>query len=179
MQKSAWDQITPLYTLPTTDQHSVSQFRYLHSSQASHTRDEGNPHHYCVFFLPIHRSSSSIYLGHHKKANDWIPPGGHIDQGESPTDTAIREMKEELNHTIVSDQLTPFSLSVKEINRPELGCQAHYDIWYLVEMENMINFQYLTDEYHDAGWFTLKDGIAKIKYNPDFAQIISRLDMLL
>ena len=42
------------------------------------TRPE-NPHdHFCAFFLPVDVKHSSIYLVHHKKADDWIPPGGHI-----------------------------------------------------------------------------------------------------
>ena len=110
-------------------------------------------------------------FGHHKKADDWIPPGGHIEPGETPSDTAVREMKEELKVDITKDMLVPFALSVKEINRPESGCMAHYDVWHLVNIP-VQDFDYLKSEYHDAGWFTIKEGIAKITKNPDFAKII-------
>jgi hypothetical protein len=67
-----------------------------------------------------------------------------------------------------------FALSVKPINRPEAGCIAHYDVWHLVHIK-VQDFNYLKSEYHDAGWFTVKDGLTKITKNPDFADIISKL----
>lgn len=178
MNKSAWNQIELFYTLPSVDHAAVSQFRQLKSAQDTHTRDERSLAHYCVFFLPFHRASNSIYLGHHKKANDWIPPGGHIDKGELPTETAIREMNEELDYAVTPDMLKPFELSVKEIGRPKQGCLTHYDVWYLVDMPEKTEFNYDTKEYYDASWFLISEGAAEIKHNSDFAKIIKRLDVL-
>lgn len=174
MLQQAWDLIEQFYNLPHIDPVAVAQFQSLQKSQSSHTKKEGNPQHYCAFFLPYDRASQQIYLGHHKKANDWIPPGGHIEPCETPIDTAIREMQEELDTVITPDQLEPFALSVKPINRPESGCMTHYDVWYLVNTP-VQPFKYLETEYYDAGWFPVGDGIAKIQHNPDFARIISML----
>ena len=174
MLQSAWDQIEKFYNLPHIDPVSVAQFQSLKNSQSTHTKKEGNPRHYCSFFLPYYKNSDKIYLCHHIKANDWIPPGGHIEPGETPTDAAIREMQEELGVAISKSQLIPFALSVKPINRPEAGCVAHYDVWFLVDIP-VQNFAYLQSEYHDAGWFTVPEGVAKIQHNPDFAAIISVL----
>ena len=174
MLQSAWDKIEQFYSLPHIDPAAVSQFQTLKKSQSSHTKKEGNPLHYCAFFLPFDLSQKQIYLGHHKKANDWIPPGGHIEPGETPVDAAIREMQEELSTSISADQLSPFALSVKPINRPESGCMTHYDVWYLVNIP-VQPFNYLKSEYYDAGWFSVPDGVDKIKHNPDFANIIRQL----
>ncbi len=38
-----------------------------------------------------------VFLIHHKKFNKWTPAGGHIDEGETPDQTLIREWKEELD----------------------------------------------------------------------------------
>ena len=174
MLQAAWDEIEKLYDLPGIDPATIDLFRALKSSQPSHTKGEGNPLHYCSFFLPYDHSRGKIYLGHHKKADDWIPPGGHIEPGETPSQAAIREMQEELQTTITQDQLEQFALSVKPINRPEMGCTAHFDVWYLVHIPER-PFNYLKGEYHDAGWFTLKEGLTKITKNPDFAAIIANL----
>lgn len=174
MLQTAWDQIEALYSSPLIDSRVIKQFRSLKSSQDSHAKKEGNPMHYCSFFLPYDKKLGKIYLGHHKKADDWIPPGGHIEPGETPTAAAIREMQEELRVEISSDQLEPWNLSVKPINRPESGCLTHYDIWYLVHLP-VQDFDYLKSEYHDAGWFGVREGISKIAKNPDFAAIISKL----
>jgi hypothetical protein len=84
MFQSAWDEIEKLYTFPLVSPETVTQFRALHNTQDSHTKKEGNPLHYCVFFLPYDKSVGKIYLGHHIKADDWIPPGGHIEPDGLP-----------------------------------------------------------------------------------------------
>lgn len=174
MFQSAWDEIEKIYLLSRVDPATITQFKTLKSSQPTHTKGEGNSHHYCTFFLPYDKSAGQIYLGHHIKAGDWISPGGHIEPGETPRDAAIREMKEELGVDISRDMLEPFDLSVKPIDRPGSGCLAHYDIWYLVHVP-VQEFDYLKSEYYDASWFPIQDGIAKITQNPDFAAIIAKL----
>ncbi len=58
--------------------------------------------------------TATVYLFHqgktllieHPKFNKWLPPGGHVEENESPIDTAIREVKEEtgLEIEILSDE---------------------------------------------------------------------------
>lgn len=172
MNQKTWDEIEYVYNSPIIDQEIISQFKKLKNSQSTHTKAEGNPRHYCAFFLPYDKESGKIYLGYHIKADDWIPPGGHIEKGETPSDAAIREMKEELKVDIGHDQLELFALTVKEIGRPEKGCIAHYDVWHLVHVKEQ-PFDYLKSEYHDAGWFNISAGLTKITKNPDFAQVIA------
>lgn len=174
MLQAAWDEIEACYALPGVDPATIKLFQELKASQSTHTKKEGNPHHYCVFFLPYDQELGQIYLGHHKKADDWISPGGHVEPGEIPSQTAIREMKEELGVDITHDQLTPFNLSVKPIDRPGSGCTMHYDLWYLVK-ESRTDYHYLKSEYYAAGWFSVAAGIKKITKNPDFAKIISAI----
>lgn len=174
MYKSAWDEIEAIYSIPWVDPSAIKQFKSLKSKQDSHTRSEGNPDHYCSFFLPYDKSVGKIYLGHHIKANDWIPPGGHIELGETPTDAAVREMMEELQTTITKDQLIPYNLSIKVVNQPGRGCITHYDVWHLVDIK-VQDFDYLKSEYYDARWFSIEEGVKMITKNLDFAKIISSL----
>ena len=176
MYKPSWDEIEKIYSLPHVDSSAITLFRQLKSKQDSHTKGEGKALHYCSFFLPYDKSNNKIYLCHHTKADDWIPPGGHIEPGETPSDAAVREMKEELNVVITKNQIEAWNLSVKPINRPNSGCIAHYDVWHLVHISEQ-DFDYDPGEYHDAGWFDVKEGIAKIKKNPDFAKIIALLTL--
>ena len=41
----------------------------------------------------------------HKRLGRWMPPGGHVDEGETPEETAVRECKEEtgLDVEIIGD----------------------------------------------------------------------------
>lgn len=174
MQQSAWDEILPLLDPHKLDTATYDAWVDLKNGSQVHTKGEGNPRHYCSFFLPFDRVAGKIYLGHHKKADDWIPPGGHIEPGETPSDAAVREMQEELKVVITKEVLTPFNLSVKKIDRPEIGCVAHYDVWHLVDIKEQ-DFDYLKSEYYDARWFTVSEGVAMITKNPDFATIIATL----
>jgi 8-oxo-dGTP pyrophosphatase MutT (NUDIX family) len=53
------------------------------------------PEHLCVYFALIDDASRSVLLIHHVKAQMWLLPGGHVDEGEDPRDTAKREALEE------------------------------------------------------------------------------------
>lgn len=167
--------IAQLSTFPQVSPAKISQIKEYLSSNQVFTRGEGNPHHINAFFLPYDKKSGKIFLGHHIKANDWIPPGGHIEPGESPEEACIREMQEELFTTIVKDQLELWNLSYKQIDRPEQGCVGHYDLWYLVHIESGKDFAFDPGEFYAAGWFTIPEGIKKITKNPDFVAIISGL----
>lgn len=43
-----------------------------------------------------------ILLGLHKKLGVWVPPGGHIEENENPTECLIRETQEETGFDIRS-----------------------------------------------------------------------------
>jgi 8-oxo-dGTP pyrophosphatase MutT (NUDIX family) len=45
-------------------------------------------------------TGDQVLLVHHKKLNQWLPVGGHIEPGETPEHAAIRETKEESGLTI-------------------------------------------------------------------------------
>lgn len=174
MLQSAWDEIETIYRLPSVDHTAVEQFQKFQISQLTHTKGEGNLDHYCSFFLPYDRDKQMIYLGDHIKAQGWIPPGGHIEPGETPSQAAVREMGEELGVEITRDQLEPFNLSAIVVNRPDKGCMTHYDIWHLVHIK-VQEFDFLRSEYHGARWFTLEAGVRQMSTHPHFANIVARI----
>lgn len=169
-----WSVIESLYNLSQVSPSYIKLFQALQQQQSTYTKKEGNATHLCVLFLPYDRAQQLVYLGHHKKANDWIPPGGHLEPGESLTAACLREMQEELNTVITPAQVEPWNLTIKPINRPDAGCLAHYDVWHLVHLP-VTNFVFDPREYYDARWFPLAKAPAQIKKNPDFATTLSRL----
>lgn len=174
MNKQIWDHIEQIYTLHGVAQEDIQKFKELKKKQISYTRAEGNLDHYCAFFLPYDKEKGKIYLGDHIKAEGWIPPGGHIEQGETPVEAVIREMEEELRVKIDEQMIEPYNLSVTVVNRPKSGCMTHYDIWHLIHIPEQI-FDFDRGEYHQARWFEIQEGVKSMQKHPHFAKIVASL----
>ncbi len=46
-------------------------------------------------------SEGKVLLHHHRKLGMWLPPGGHIEEGELPDEAAVREVWEETGIRVV------------------------------------------------------------------------------
>lgn len=80
-----------------------------------------------------------MLLVHHKKLNLWLPPGGHVEEGELPSECVVREVKEEtgldveiVNKTpaVVSDHAIPFPTADWTQLEDIQGTHCHYDFVY-------------------------------------------------
>ena len=79
--------------------------------------------------LVIHRNK--VLLIFHPFIKRWFQPGGHIDDGESPIDAAIREVYEETGFVCVPDSKDhkPIDIDIHEIPaNPNRGEDAHLHI---------------------------------------------------
>jgi 8-oxo-dGTP pyrophosphatase MutT (NUDIX family) len=52
--------------------------------------------HLVSYFVVASTEMDKVLLVDHKKAELWLPPGGHVEPGENPKKTVRREAKEEL-----------------------------------------------------------------------------------
>lgn len=179
--KSIFEQeVLKLNNSPYVDQKTIDEFLSFIRSENSLVRDTNPAHHLCCFFLPVHRESKSVYLGHHKKANSWIPPGGHIDPSESPVEAAKREFTEELGVPLTNETFKLFHLSVIHIDDPPRLCKTHYDFWYSAFTDKK-SFQFDKTEFYDAGWFSVEEAFQKVinsVYKPVFKKILDSWEML-
>ncbi len=64
--------------------------------------------------------NGKVLLVHHKGFDKWVPPGGHIEAGETFAQTAAREFKEETGLDVEVVSSTP-SLISDENATPEAG----------------------------------------------------------
>ena len=39
--------------------------------------------------------NGKVLLVHHNKFNKWVPPGGHIEENETPDQAVVRDLKEQ------------------------------------------------------------------------------------
>jgi len=161
-----------------TDPKTRRQFLNFIQLNKYHVQKTNSKSHLCVFFLPLHLPSRQIYLGHHKKAADWIPPGGHIEGNEQPTETVSREMIEELHHPLTNEAHILFNLTILKISNPRLSCRTHYDFWYLIYMQDTIPFQFSKKEYYDAKWMSINHALKKTKC-PIYHRTLDKVRQLL
>ncbi len=102
--------------------------------QGQLTRSENPTSHFCVYFAVLDPNEQSVFIGHHKKSGLWLFNGGHMDPGETPTDTVIREAREEWGLTLNQNLLTdPQLVTLTEIEHPERQmCEWHFDFWHFL-----------------------------------------------
>ena len=156
------------------DANLIEKFLHKLSSTDKLTKELNIDEHICAFFVPINKRTRSIYVGHHIKADSWIPPGGHIKSSEHPMETVVREFQEELAHKISKSQIELFSLSITNvILRPGNPCKVHYDFWYLVNVPK-VKFDFLKKEFYDAYWHELDEAIDKIAV-PHYKEIVTSI----
>ncbi|HYK85592.1 MAG TPA: NUDIX domain-containing protein [Ktedonobacteraceae bacterium] len=86
---------------------------------------------------------------HTHGAGTWGPPSGHIDYGETPEQTAIRETKEETGVTISNPK---FRVVTNDVFEKE---QKHYiTVWFEAEYVSGEPKVSAPEEESDVGWFT-------------------------
>lgn len=172
------DLVLSLKNQPQVDEDVIKAFLERINSKKPLTKNKSLHDHICSFFVPVYKKEGLIYLGHHIKANDWIPPGGHIEKNELPKDTVLREFNEELKHKLTNEKIILFNLSVKHLEpNPYHKCKVHYDFWHIVYVDK-IDFDYLKKEYYDASWFTYKEALKKIK-TVQYKEIIKKMKVLI
>lgn len=135
---------------------------------------EDNPtDHFCSFFVPVNSKTQSIFLGHHIKADDWIPPDGHIEKEEHPLSAVIREFYEELSYKLTDEKIELFDISKIKVRKTKRACKIHYDFWYIVHVDK-INFIVDKNEFYDAKWFSKEEALSKIK-REEYKAVIQKL----
>jgi len=168
LQNNLLEIISALSMRSYVNNETVVRFKNRLLKSSKLTRDENVKAHFCAFFIPFDPSQNKVFFVHHKKAQDWIPPGGHIDEDELPLATVMREYKEELGNKIKPDKISLYNISYKKIeNSPT--CEEHFDLWYVVKTPVKV-FKIDTEEFYDARWIN-KDKVQEIMKTQAFLEV--------
>ena len=103
-------------------------------------------------------NDDKVLLIFHPYIKHWFQPGGHIDEGESPIEAAIREVYEETGYVceIDPDNQEHLDIDVHEIPaNPKKGEGAHLHIDLLYRLK--VLRQEKSTEDIECRWFTLSD----------------------
>lgn len=123
--------------------------------------------------------NGKVLLIHHKKLNLWLPAGGHIEQNETPDETLIREIKEELGidvEILNKSQVPTEGNSKKQLSLPfcvnvhSVGDHDHCCFFYICKPKNPEQIKIKPDEILAYQWFT-KEELNQPKIPKDVQQI--------
>ena len=102
--------------------------------------------------------NDQVFLLNHKKAKTWLMPGGHVDEGNSLMQTAVKELSEELNLDILGFKLQPIHIAQIETKGTNSG---HIDVTLCYKMEvadaDSVGKYLQEKEADEARWFNLEE----------------------
>lgn len=119
----------------------------------------------CIVASCLVIKDGRLLLIKHKKLGVWIPPGGHVERDEFPSEAAIRETKEETGIDVkiigedrviyrsdgASTEKLPFTIVNEDVPYRD-GRHNHFDIVYLAKPVDG-SLQLNEEEATEIGWF--------------------------
>jgi 8-oxo-dGTP pyrophosphatase MutT (NUDIX family) len=114
------------------------------------------PKHLVSYFLLVDPDAAACLLVDHRKAQRWLPTGGHVEPGEHPTTTVERECVEELGITahLLDGLPNPFFVTVTVTGGLDPG-HTDVSLWYILRASADTPLAPDPAEFHAARWFPL------------------------
>jgi 8-oxo-dGTP diphosphatase len=117
------------------------------------------PKHLAVYFALVDDDARCVMLVDHLKAQAWLLPGGHVDDGEDPRWSVEREAFEELQITPKFHERLgggqPLFLSITQTR----GMNTHTDVtlWFALKGDVAAEIRPDPHEFSDVRWYSLDD----------------------
>jgi 8-oxo-dGTP pyrophosphatase MutT (NUDIX family) len=120
-----------------TEQRMVEQTRQFLLASPHGLSRNNLPGHMTASVWLLNSNHDAVLLLHHRKLGRWLQPGGHVEDGESVREAALREAVEETGIKAVRFlQKDIFDVDVHEIPaRGGVAAHLHYDIRFLMEAD--------------------------------------------
>lgn len=112
------------------------------------------PKHLIAYFAVV--DEDHILLVDHINAELWLPTGGHVDPGEHPRDTAVREAAEELSLKCEFLQQGPLFVTLTDTVGKTAG-HTDVSLWYVIRGDRATRLQFDDSEFNAAKWFHMDD----------------------
>jgi 8-oxo-dGTP diphosphatase len=114
-----------------------------------------------------------ILLVDHRNAQLWLPPGGHVEPGEHPRETVVRELLEELKvvpkHGIAEPLMVTCTTTVGLT-----GGHVDVSLWYVVRMDGTPIIDFDREEFAEIQWFEFAD-VPLQRSDPHMGRFLAKL----
>ena len=110
------------------------------------------PTHLVSYVVPMDRARGELLLVAHRKSGLWLPPGGHVEPGEDPWHTAVREAGEELCMTPGPSPNPPAFLTATRTVGP--GAHTDVSLWFVIETAADAITEYDRSEFDGIAWLS-------------------------
>jgi 8-oxo-dGTP diphosphatase len=136
------------------------------------------PRHLVSYMVPVDAGNRTVLLGDHVKSGLWLPPGGHVEDGEHPRSTVERETQEELGIPAVFHpglgRETPFFLTVT----PTVE-RSHVDVslWFLLEGAHQHRLRPDAREFRSVRWYNVDEQLEwpSDTFDPQMTRFVRKL----
>lgn len=132
--------------------------------------------HLVAYFLLLDSMRKKVLLVDHKKAELWLPAGGHVELNEHPKETVKREVLEELDTEAEFLFPTPFFLTVTQ-TVGQTGGHTDVSIWYLLKGHVDVDYCFDREEFNRIHWFSPMD-IPYERSDPHMKRCLEKLKSL-
>lgn len=115
----------------------------------------------------LSKEGEKVLLIKHPKLGKWLPPGGHMEKGELPHETALREAMEEtgyLTELILQENVWVKEWNAESFPRPYMCLVEEIPAWKERAPHQHVDFIYLgvevarvssaSPDHHEMRWFS-------------------------
>ena len=129
--------------------------------------------HLVSYFMVVDQTSNEFLLVDHKKAQLWLPPGGHVEINEHPMETVKREVKEELGIEAKFLFEDPLFLTVTN-TVGNIAPHTDVSLWYLLKGNRNDHLRFDSNEFHQIRWFS-REAIPFEQTDPHMKRFIDKI----
>ncbi len=108
-----------------------------------------------------YHGNTEILLIKHINSGHWSFPKGHVEEGETEIETAIREIKEETGIDVIIDQ------SFREIVTYSPRRDTHKEVVYFIAKAKNTDYTPQEDEIADIKWVEISRAGSVLAYEND------------
>ena len=136
----------------------------LTTSREPFSRSSFDPGHITAGVFILDPAGERLLLHHHRRLGRWLQMGGHVEEGESALEAALREGREEsglVDLELVSRAIFDVDVHAIPAGRGEPD-HRHFDVRYLVRTAAPDKITIDRAESNDLAWVPLGEAAARM-----------------